>query len=544
MRSKYPIIVGLDSRNATLDTSNKSLKYDAFMRNCYVMKSANGTLYAKKRPALVLHNDGSGTKTYFGLFSDASNIGDVLSFNPGLSGSGATVTSRITNTSRALSTASGNDHGRMWAMFVSSSAASYAPTSGNESLIVHDTANVWLRPDPLLSVPSVALNTLDSTLSMPLTSGNSYSNGVGFLDGYTFIGERETGRIYNSNLDDPSTWSGDYIAAESSGDQLVHVTDFQNFIVGIGTDTIQFFYDAGNPTGSPLSARKDLIYRVGVLNTGSLYSPVWKDHAGNFMALVGISGHNQLGVYIITENLQLTKISDEFIDWFLNNNKLSTIGGGTAVNPWISGFSVNGKYYLVVSAGQTADTTHLYEHSISFVYDLDNKIWYHWNSPALARTDNPYSLPCPLTCNGFSGSTLISNAAHSVPFVSDGYSLWAVTEGTYQDSDYSSAAVTITTQIQTKKLTGNSEGYQSSRKFHRELALIGDRGSSTNDVTVQWSDDDYETWNTGRTLDINNPKNQLTHLGSFYERAFRFTHTANSDLRLAYAENEIDTGYS
>lgn len=75
------------------------------------------------------------------------------------------------------------------------------------------------------------------------------------LDGYLFLGT-SSGNIQNSNLNDPKLWTaGDFIAVESYPDTLAAIARSGQYVVAFGATSIQYFYDAANPTGTPLAAQ-------------------------------------------------------------------------------------------------------------------------------------------------------------------------------------------------------------------------------------------------------------------------------------------------
>lgn len=83
-----------------------------------------------------------------------------------------------------------------------------------------------------------------------------------FLDGYLFLGTR-SGNIHNSSLNDPKVWAAaDLISVESYPDGLQAIARHGQYIAAFGTTSIQFFYDAANPTGTPLAAQTTVL-KVG-----------------------------------------------------------------------------------------------------------------------------------------------------------------------------------------------------------------------------------------------------------------------------------------
>ena len=87
--------------------------------------------------------------------------------------------------------------------------------------------------------------------------------GLVALDQYVFLADSD-GNIYNSNVQDVYTWtSGDFIVAETLPDKLVQIARHVNYLVGFGEKGTEFFYNAANPNGSPLSKMEGTFLYLG-----------------------------------------------------------------------------------------------------------------------------------------------------------------------------------------------------------------------------------------------------------------------------------------
>ena len=80
------------------------------------------------------------------------------------------------------------------------------------------------------------------------------------------------------------------------------------------------------------------------------------------------------------------------------------------------------------------------------------------------------------------------------------------------------------------------------RKFMSRFSLIGDRPSADSNVTLYWSDDDYQTYSSSIAVSMNDVNPQLTRLGSSRRRAWKLTHTDNTPLRLEALEVTYTVG--
>lgn len=85
------------------------------------------------------------------------------------------------------------------------------------------------------------------------------------LDGYLFQADTDSGYIYNSDLNTPTSWTatGRILAASYPG-IIVRLMRVRNFLVAFKTSSLEFYQNDGNPTpGSPLSAVPQLTQKYG-----------------------------------------------------------------------------------------------------------------------------------------------------------------------------------------------------------------------------------------------------------------------------------------
>jgi hypothetical protein len=156
--------------------------------------------------------------------------------------------------------------------------------------------------------------------------------------------------------------------------------------------------------------------------------------------------------------------------------------------------------------------------SIVLCWGYDDKLWFELNFVSTPRyaADSNNGFPYLLTSQG--GSNYI---AKFTPEVSD------------------DIGNTITCTIITSKFDFGTMD----RKRMDLLSLIGDSPTTGNTpITVQWSDDDYNTWSSGTILNINPIYSRLYRLGMFRRRALKLTYTSAYPLRLEGIEITINKG--
>jgi hypothetical protein len=131
--------------------------------------------------------------------------------------------------------------------------------------------------------------------------------GLPHLDGYLFIGTTD-GKIYNGNLDSNNVWTAtDFVTAERAFDVGCYLGLQSDHIIYFGTQGIEAFYNDGGASGSPLTRRQDLYYRIGCFHPNSFVE------SGNRIFFVGKEKNASPGVYVM-ENFTPTRISSPYID--------------------------------------------------------------------------------------------------------------------------------------------------------------------------------------------------------------------------------------
>jgi len=394
--------------------------------------------------------------------------------------------------------------------------------------------------------------------------------GIVFLDGYFFV-MTPNGEIYNSNLEDPTSWNAlDFITAEMEPDDGVAIFKHLNYIVAFGKSTTEFFYDAANASGSPL-ARVDNAFMFYGCATG--YSVV---HMNN--TLVWMSQTQQQGKQIaIMNGFAPLIISTPFVERIIAEDDLATV--------YSFNTKVNGHDFYVLTLGTS---------NITLVYDFTSKLWYQWSSmrAQAALTLTSITLGTDGTTatvikagHGYADGDRITiagavqaayNGDFNISYVDANTFTYQVTgtpvspaTGTitsvgYTEGYFRGVAGTIhsgTNLIQDEttgdlyeidsSFTSDVTGYinmfvrtinmgmsTTTKKCVSKLEVIGDKVDA--DILVRYSNDDYVTHSSYRKVDLNNKRSQITRLGSFRRRSFDFRHTDDTTLRLEEVELMIE----
>ena len=382
--------------------------------------------------------------------------------------------------------------------------------NGTEVLTLTTSTGLCGMTEHLSSVGAVSLILLDGTkgyvFSTPttpveITSVNFPSPHIPtpvVLDAYLFVAKQDSNDIYNSNLDDPLTWStGDFISAEMYPDKIVALSKNNNYLYAVGSSSVEYFADIANATGSPLGRQQSAVQQFGTAAVGTV---VQTEREVIFVGETNDGGHT---VWII-DGFKEHEVGIPAVKYAL----LAEDGN----IPNARGFAVRAagqKFYVLCLTLRT------------YVYSFDNQMWSEWTTGSSIFTGQCGS-------DGPNGSAYILDKSNGNVYKMD-------------ETYFTDAGTPITCTIQTSKYDFDSIN----RKFMHRLSLIGDVPDSTlvdSAVSVSWSDDDYKTWSTPRTLKFTADLPSIFQLGSFRRRAFRLSYALPHLLRLEGAEADINKG--
>lgn len=316
-----------------------------------------------------------------------------------------------------------------------------------------------------------------------------------FLDGYLFILKANTSDLYNSNLNNPLLWTpGDFISAEIGPDLAKKVVKLNNYLVVFGTNTIEYFWDAAVASGSPLQHNDTPVKFNGYLGGLALH--------GNKSYFVGNNVQGEPDVFVL-EDFKMESIGTQSITRFLGNQNLAF----TSITGSI--IAVCGHVFYLLNAG-----------TYTYVYDLETKLWSRWGRGGSANFPVTFGISCKTLINvktliGFDGET----------------GLFAVDEDYYTDDG---------TLFTVQGVTENTYFDTNNQKTMARLNVWADRVEG--DLSVQWSDDDYQTYNTARVIPLNQELPSTQRLGRFRRRAFKWSYSAATPLRIWQFEVDINLG--
>lgn len=321
-----------------------------------------------------------------------------------------------------------------------------------------------------------------------------------FLDGYVFVSKKNTATIHCSTLNNPLDWSVlDTIDAEMEADVILRMAKINNYLLVFGSNTIEYFWDAGNESpDTPLQRNDTPIKMNKYLGGMSVY--------GNKVFYIGTDAGGQPDIFVL-QDFKIESIGIPSISRYL-----STCSEDFAT--WTGNIiSVQGHTFYIVKAGLNK----------TFVYDVNTKLWVRW-----AYQDNSIFNIQHSTVGNSSNATLSLFSLDNTDAI---YKF----SNTYQDNGVNYTCIITTDEFDFGSLN---------RKTMKRCGIIADRPHTNNNILLQWSDNDYRTYSTARSINLNQDMPCTYQLGSFRQRSFKLTYTQNTALRIQGLEVDINKGNS
>ncbi len=327
-------------------------------------------------------------------------------------------------------------------------------------------------------------------------SSTSAAPGIETLDDTTYVMDASA-VIYGSALSDAKTWPGlNFIKANSEPGAGVYLARHYAYIVAMKEFSLEFLYDAANPTGSPLNPVPNSTILWGCAD------PATVQRIGN--RLFWLARERQGAPFVaVLDAMRNSKISTPGIDKLV----------GDPVGPFDSFIyrdSLGHQYYGLTDVGA----------GYTVVYDIDNQLWLQWNSPG--TTYFPYRSVI-VHANGtvIAQSTIAANASK----------LYQIDEEFVTD---------IAESFDVDIYTPNTDLGTRRRKVLNRMDYIVDQQPGK--LYTRWSEDDFKTFSQFREVDLNVKRPTLTNCGTFRRRAYHFHHNAPYALRMEAVELDVMLG--
>lgn len=359
------------------------------------------------------------------------------------------------------------------------------PMGFNKYFVIKDTAGmyIWYANE---------VRRVDNKNYPPLTVP-----GVVNLDETCYVMNPD-GIIFGSSIGNPFEWpSRNYIGADYLSDGGVALARYGLYVMALGVDSLQLFYNSGAPSATLLRPVKNANTKVGCA------FPYTVVEFETTVAWVGRTENNRRSVFLMN-GMQPMRISNEYIDKIINQ-------------PWVSGIEL-ARATSAKIAGHTFYVLSIPGLIYSLAFDVDNKTWQLWRY----------------------ANSAIGGAWQFNFYATDGiedYTMDDLNRVVYawNPQYFLDGTSPINSIIRTRNIDNGTQGI----KDVGALTLIGDRVSS---ITVDFSDDDFQSWGPTTVFNMNQERPRETRFGRYFKRAWRLTHGLNSDFRIQKMIPEIRFG--
>lgn len=317
-------------------------------------------------------------------------------------------------------------------------------------------------------------------------------SGFVYLDGTYYVMDN-TGQVFGSALQDPTTWSSlSVIAADATLGLGAGIIRHLNYLIAFYVSGTQFYYDAGNSPGIALAPVGNASWTTGCAAGASL-----RETAD---ITFFISRTKQYGRAVSQfEGLSMTKISNPYIERILN---LSTL--------------IDVRSFAIKTSGHTFYAITLTDLNVTLVYDVVFGEWHIWSS-------------------------LVSGVEQ---YFSCANYLATPTQDLFQDT--STNAIVSMSPLFFTDYTGSipvlirTPAYDWGSLRQKRFAamfLLSDTIPTT--VSLRYSDNDYATYSAYRAIDLSTVRKMLRNLGMSRRRSWDIYHLDATPLRLFRIELDL-----
>jgi hypothetical protein len=307
-----------------------------------------------------------------------------------------------------------------------------------------------------------------------------------------------SGNVRGSNIDDPLTWPAlNFIQADFTLGVAKGLYRHLNYLVAYYDRGVQMYYDAnaanGNTTqGTQLGPVTNASWTSGLAAGDSV---VEMTDLSFFLAQDSKLGR----VFIMINGLEMQVISTPFVDKITELSNLNKV--------YSFGIRIVGHSFYVITFADLA---------VTLVYDVGGNQWYQWTS-MVNGVETAFVGAYYLNGQGknYLQSTATGNLLEMLPNL-------------YQD-----LGGVINVQAVTAIYDYGTINY----KRIASLFLLGDNSNTS--FTLDFSDDDYQTWKGAKVISCLPTRKMIQRAGRFRRRAYRMTHQDNTPLRLADGKLDV-----
>lgn len=332
-----------------------------------------------------------------------------------------------------------------------------------------------------------------------------FVKGWAYLDGTLYVMDAAS-KIYGTStlgyggiggFDDPRIWDPlNLIVARSEAGAGISIGKHLTYVLAFKEQSVEPFYDAESPTGSPLHRVEGSQGVYGCASADSIQSV---DHT-----LLWLTYNRDRSPQIARmDNLRAEIVSTPPID------RLLAKVDRTQVRSWSMKMTGHRLYGLVLP-----------NINITLIYDLDVQLWYQF-------TDGQGNYwPYVAAAVNSAGLMVLQH-------ISNGWLYYTAPDYEYANDDDVIVPVDI--------YTPNYDGGVDRIKMLSMMHFVGDQVPGGK-LLVRFSEDDYQSWTNFREVNMGNKRPMLIDCGSFHRRAWHFRYYANAKLRLTSVDLQMDIG--
>jgi hypothetical protein len=361
---------------------------------------------------------------------------------------------------------------------------------------------------------------------------SALADGGAVLNGKLYLMDT-AGDIYESDIEDATAWGAlNFRNAEAEPDGGVYLAKHHENIVAFGTRSIEFFHDAGNPTGSTLSPRLDISYDVGAVDGHH----VWEEN--DIIFFVGQSRSGGIGVYVI-DNFQLRNIGNNSIDSMVASaildDDMKVMGAG---------FQTGGKaFYMLTIYNLTGGSSDTISSESTLCYSTTLGVWGIWET-ALGINDFPVVAWTPsdttrngegILANGDLVTVIDDFNPHDTTAASSVYEAGVFETGIYTATEATGANIPI------ELVLGHTDNGTRRLKFMSELWAVSVPTNETQTLTVSVADDQNSTFTQIGTIDTSDAASRINRLGSYRQRNFKLNFESDEQFEFEALEARVSS---
>lgn len=322
--------------------------------------------------------------------------------------------------------------------------------------------------------------------------------GWAYLDGTTYVMTPDASIRGCATINDTVDWTDtlNRLSAQIEADAGIFLAKQLVYVIATGQWSTEVFYDAINPTASPLGPVQGAKINYGCVNGDSM------QELDGVLFWIATNRSSSAQVVMLNQ-LKAEIVSTQAVERLLGNADYTQI------------YSFSMKYEGHKFYGFT-----IVSKNVTMVYDITAKEWSQWTDV------NGDYWPIVSTTYTTNGGRILQHATNGKLYSCD-------SDNTGDDG------VPISVEI----YTPNFDAGTRRRKHLNMIEFVADQTPGSV-LEVRSNDWDYDStkWTNFRRVDLNQRKPLLTNNGTFMRRAYHIQHRAATKFRIQALELQMDLG--